>query len=86
MSNHNKITLEQLNAELERLSKRSGDGMTLNEMCDHTGHSKIVVQKTLKALQREGRLKPMKKLANAIDGTNRLVPSYVILPAPKKKR
>jgi predicted transcriptional regulator len=78
------ITYEELLAEMERLHCQPDDeGMTTTEWCETLGKPRSTVIKTLKELQKVGRVRVGRKMQTALDGGRRSVPCYTLLPAKK---
>lgn len=76
------LELEQLRRDVEA-SGGSKEGSTVREMVERSGMCRVVVSRLLRAAKVAGRLRVVQKRIDCIDGSTKLVPSYLILP---KKR
>jgi hypothetical protein len=82
-----KVTIEQLNAEYERLAaafgKRSSDGSTVREIADETGWMESRIREVIRRGLAAGTVRLTSKPIAQINGTLRLMPSYVFLKPTK---
>ena len=85
----NTITLEELQAELDRLGagRQESQGKTVTELSSEWGMSVHLVRKKLKLTAQHGMLGVSSKLEPRIDGQPQKVPTYWFKkPAGKAKR
>jgi hypothetical protein len=77
------ITYEQWAAELAKLSSEARvEGITVAEIVAQTGESRRAVLARLQAGKAAGMVRPVRVYREAVDGTRRVVPGYVLL-SPK---
>lgn len=74
------VTEADLLDALATASTAPEDAKTAHEMARETGLALWAVQKALRALHAEGRLRAHRKPHVGIDGRRGLVPAYTILP------
>ncbi len=74
---------ELLDALEQSLAKASGpkEARTVKEIQEDTGFSTLKVMTALRALQKQNRLVPCRVARLAVDGVERKVPAYTILPS-----
>jgi hypothetical protein len=82
-----KVTIEQLNAEYERLAaafgKRSSEGSTVREIADETGWSDHRIRDVIRRGLESGTVRLTSKPFVQINGLTRLITSYVFLKPTK---
>ena len=76
------MTREEWLAALEAAEMTSTEGaLTVRELMERTGWSASRVRNHLREGITRGWIRPVRRIAEAIDGTNRLVPAYACLGA-----
>lgn len=80
------VTEADLLDALATASTAPTDARTAQQMAAETGRHLWQVQKALRALHVQGRLRTYRVPHVGIDGRRGMVPAYTILPRPKAKR
>jgi hypothetical protein len=83
------VTIEQLNAEYERLAaafgKRSSDGSTVREIARETGWTESKIREVIRRGLEAGTVRLTSKPVAQINGAIRPMPSYVFTKPTKQR-
>lgn len=80
------ITIEQLMAELERVSNQNAEGETMDEMRARLGIGTNKLYRQLRVLVDQGRVVVGRRMEKNIIGSCKVVPCYRVVPKRRKKR